>query len=395
VLVFAVVVCAGTALASPDAREVVTSALGAVARAFGLDPEPGPASSEPESSPATQLETSGGPRMGIGMEPGREQQSVNAADTDAEADPELPLSIGPDREIWPPTPTIPPATDIHPPSSPDALIAISVSSTQIDLAWTEVATETGYRIERSMDGETEWTTLGNTGQDVTTYSDVGLTPGTNYFYRVIASNAGGDSPTSGVTSATTATDPPSPPDGLTATSVSSTQIDLAWTDVATETGYRIERSLDGETEWATIATTGQDITTYNDVELSPGTNYFYRVIASNAGGDSPASGVTSATTATDPPSPPDDLTATSVSSTQIDLAWTDVATETSYRIERSLDGETEWTSIGVTDRDVTKFSDVELSPGTNYFYRVFATNVGGDSHASIVRSLSTAANRQS
>jgi fibronectin type 3 domain-containing protein len=395
VLVFAVVVCAGTALASPDARDVVTSALGAVARAFGLESDPGPASAEPESSRPAQQDSYGVPRMGIGVGPGREQQSVNAAQTGTEADSEPPLSIGPDREVWLPTPTIPPVTNIHPPSSPDALIAKSVSSTQIDLAWTNVATETGYRLERSLDGETGWTTIGNTGQDVTTFNVVGLSPSTNYFYRVIASNEGGDSPASGVTSATTATDPPSPPDAPSAASVSQTQVDLSWSDVATETGYRLERSLDGETEWTTIGTTGQDVTDYSDVGLTPGTNYFYRVIASNEGGDSPASGVTSATTTTDPPSPPDDLTASSVSSDQIDLSWSDVASETSYRIERSLDGETEWTTIGNTDRDVTTFSDRELSPGTNYFYRVFATNVGGDSHASMVSPLTTAAERQS
>jgi fibronectin type 3 domain-containing protein len=336
--------------------------------------------------------------MGIGVGPGREHQSVRSTGTDSEALPEVPPSIGPDREIWPPTPTIPPATIIHPPSPPDALLAQSVSSTQIDLSWDDVATETGYRIERSPDGDTGWSTISHTGQGVTRYSDVELSPGTTYHYRVFASNAGGDSPTSGVTSATTATDPPSPPDGLTATAISQTQIDLSWDDLTAETGYRIDRSLDGETDWDTIATTGQDITTYSDVELSPGTTYYYRVIASNVGGDSPASSVAWATTTSDPPSPPsppDNLIATPVSSNQIDLTWSDVATETGYRVERSLDGGTEWTTIGFTDRDVTRFSDIDLSPGTNYSYRVIATNVGGDSHASGVSHHTTTAERQS
>jgi hypothetical protein len=99
--------------------------------------------------------------------------------------------------------------------------AIASSPTQIDLEWTDVANETGYRLERS-DGSSGWTTVATTGQDVTSSSDTGLTPGTTYSYRVFATNAAGDSPASDVVSATTPTDPgqdgedptssPDPPD---------------------------------------------------------------------------------------------------------------------------------------------------------------------------------------
>jgi titin len=390
VVVFAVVIGAGTALASSDAREVVSSALGAVARAFGLEAQPRPESHEPDGSLASQPETYVGvPRIGTDVGPVREQESVNAVEA------ELALPVGPDREILPPTPPIPPGTEILPPIPPDALTALSVSSTQIDLAWNDVVTETGYRIERSLDGETEWTPVGTTGQDVTTFSDVELSPSTGYHYRVFANNAGGDSPTSSVATATTFTDPPSPPDALIATSMSSTQIDLEWTDVATETGYSIERSLDGETEWIPITTTDQDVKIYSDTGLSPGTNYYYRVFATNAGGDSPTSSVASATTATDPPSPPDTLTASSVSADQVDLSWNDVATETGYRIERSLDGENEWTPIGTTPQDVITYRDIGLSPGTSYYYRVIATNRGGDSLPSIASPITTTTAAQS
>ena len=66
-----------------------------------------------------------------------------------------------------------------------------------------------------------------------------------------------------------------------------------------ETGYRIERSADGTSGWTTIATTGQDVTTYTDAGLSSGTTYFYRLFAVNVGGESPPSNESSATTATD------------------------------------------------------------------------------------------------
>ena len=79
----------------------------------------------------------------------------------------------------------------------------SRSQTTIDLAWNDVANESGYRIERSTDGDTEWAASGNTGQDVTVYSDVGLERHTTYFYRVIATNEGGSAPPSNVVSETT------------------------------------------------------------------------------------------------------------------------------------------------------------------------------------------------
>jgi titin len=177
------------------------------------------------------------------------------------------------------------------------------SSTEIDLDWADVADETGYRVERSPDGENGWIPVVTTGQDVTTYSDTLPLPGTTYHYRVFATNAGADSPPSDVTSATTLIDLASPTI-VTAVAVSSTEIVLVWADVGTETGYRIERSPDGVNWWSILANTGQDVTTFSDTGLLPGTTYHYWVFATNAGGDSPPSDVVAATTGTDPAIPP-------------------------------------------------------------------------------------------
>jgi len=45
--------------------------------------------------------------------------------------------------------------------------------------------------------------IGTTGTDVTAYTDSALLPETTYLYRVVATNAGGDSPPSAVVSVTT------------------------------------------------------------------------------------------------------------------------------------------------------------------------------------------------
>jgi FtsP/CotA-like multicopper oxidase with cupredoxin domain len=88
-------------------------------------------------------------------------------------------------------------------------------------------------------------------------------------------------------------DPPAAPTALTATSVSSSQIDLAWNDNATdESGFSIERSLNG-TDFAPLDSVTADVTTYSDTTLNAATTYYYRVAAFNS---SAFSNIDSATT---------------------------------------------------------------------------------------------------
>lgn len=99
----------------------------------------------------------------------------------------------------------------------------------------------------------------------------------------------------------TVTAPPSAPTGLSANAVSESQIDLVWTDTAgTESGFKIERSLDGST-WSQITTVGANSTGFNDTGLSASTAYSYRVSAYNAYGDSAYSNIATATTLDPPP----------------------------------------------------------------------------------------------
>lgn len=85
---------------------------------------------------------------------------------------------------------------------------------------------------------------------------------------------------------------PNAPSNLTATAVSPTQINLAWTDNSdNESGFLIER-CDGNgkcTNFVQIAQTAADVNVFSNVGLTAGTNYTYRVRAFNAVGNSPYS----------------------------------------------------------------------------------------------------------
>ncbi|MDH3512007.1 MAG: fibronectin type III domain-containing protein, partial [Gammaproteobacteria bacterium] len=176
-----------------------------------------------------------------------------------------------------------------PPQAPSAMNATAVSDVQIDLQWNDNSSdESGFELQRSADGAS-WSALASVGTNNSSYSDSGLAPSTLYYYRVRAYNGGGSSGWSNTDSAQTLPPPPPPlaPTPLTATPISGERIDLVWTDVANENGYRLERSLDG-VSYGLVASPAADQNSYSDMGLSASTTYYYRVTAFNAGGDSPA-----------------------------------------------------------------------------------------------------------
>lgn len=77
---------------------------------------------------------------------------------------------------------------------------------------------------------------------------------------------------------------PYAPTNLSATTVSTAQINLAWTDNAfNELGYQIERKV-GAGPWIWLTTVGINATTFQDTGLTPATAYTYRVYAFNSNG---------------------------------------------------------------------------------------------------------------
>ncbi len=90
-----------------------------------------------------------------------------------------------------------------PPAAPSSLAASAVSSSQIDLSWTDnSADESGFSIERSTNGTT-FTLLTSVTANTNSYSDSGLTAATTYWYQVAAFNGSGSSAASNTASATT------------------------------------------------------------------------------------------------------------------------------------------------------------------------------------------------
>jgi Zn-dependent metalloprotease len=261
-----------------------------------------------------------------------------------------------------------PATTLPVPPAPTALGGASVSSSRIDLSWVDNASyEMGYRVERSPDGVT-FSQIKALGANATGYSNTGLAAETAYFYRVSATDGPNASAYSNVVQVATLAPPPAP-SNLTATALSSIQVALAWADnSAYEQGFRVERSTDG-VSFTQIASLGMNATSYSANSLTAGVTYHFRVRANDGPNVSAYSNVASATTLA-PPSGPASLTATPVSSSRVNLAWTDTASdESGFKVERSLDG-LSFTQIASVGANVTTYANTSLATGTSYYFRV-------------------------
>ncbi len=199
-----------------------------------------------------------------------------------------------------------------------------LSRGRIDLAWTDRSSvENSYVIEQSLDGAEQLVASGNHG-------------GQRYGIRRPRSVPRGGRPissASGLTATPPATIPPfstiatvttpafpSQPASVTATATAEGTITLTWADTTNETGYRMERSLNGTTGWSQVGTPAANATSFSDTGLAENTRYYYRLIALNAAGSSAPSVSANAVT---PLSTPGSVAATAVWSTRIDLTWTD------------------------------------------------------------------------
>ena len=176
------------------------------------------------------------------------------------------------------------------PIAPSSLTAVAISTSQIDLKWADNANnETGYQVERSQNGTT-FTKVADLAANAVAYQSTGLAPATDYYYRVRAVNAVGASGYSNTGSAKTQNIPvPGVPVNFTAVPTAPDLIQLRWAKPGGNATQIVIERAKGDGNFAQIAQVPATILQYEDKsELEPA-DYFYRIKAVNAGGDSPYS----------------------------------------------------------------------------------------------------------
>lgn len=275
------------------------------------------------------------------------------------------------------------------PPAPAGAATSTTSTTAISVTWTDGVGETGYTVEyKPLAAATcaaeDWTgsTPASLAANVASHPVTGLAMGSTYCFRVRAANAAGSS--SWTAALTQVTWLPAPT--LSALSgVTPTKIDLTWSNVTGNTGYKIERSLNNST-WNQLATPAADAVSHSDTTVSPNQIYYYRISAKNSAGVfSVVSNVQSVTT---PAYAAPVLTLSGMTSSQITLTWTDVF-NTGYKIERSLNNST-WTQINTPAQGAVSYVDTGLVAATLYYYRIATrNNTGGYTAWSTVKSATT------
>lgn len=282
-------------------------------------------------------------------------------------------------------------TTLAAPNAPTNLTATAATTSQINLTWVDNSgNETGFKIERKTGPSGTWSQISTVGAGITTFSSTGLTAGTQYYYRIRAYNAAGDS---GYSNERYGITYPSAPSSLTVTaSTTAVSITLNWVNTGGDSyrSFYVQRKTGSGGAWSGIAyiPDSSRATYTDDYALAIGTTYYYRVYASNPSGNSAYSNERYATTL-NVPSIPTLSTPTSPSASQISLSWSNVSYEQGYKIERSPNGSSSWVQVGATNANVTTYTDSGLSAGTTYYYRVRAYNAAGNSGYSSIKSRIT------
>jgi titin len=272
------------------------------------------------------------------------------------------------------------------PTTSPTIDAVASGSFAVGIYWstTRVPNIDGYRAERSLDNEVSWVTAGTSGPFQSFFGDHDRTPEQRVCYRVIAFNRVGDAPASNTDCITAA----APVTDLVATPGGNDVVELRWTDPSrVNTGYSLEMLqfsygyYGGYEYWGQIATIG-DVTSHRVGGLNGGQYYQFRLIplAPDGQGDpsEPAGSLTE-----HPPAAPTNLGPTTVTSTGVELRWTDNSTDEAAFVITRCDGAPQdcgvtigFAHIAAVATNVTEYTDTQVEVGATYTYQILAYKNG-------------------
>jgi hypothetical protein len=260
-------------------------------------------------------------------------------------------------------------------NAPSGLAAVAVSSSQINLYWTDNSSnEDGFEVHRSVNGA-PFTLLAPTAPNAVSYSNLGLSPATSYCYQVRAyRRTGKNTAYSAFSTSACATTAPAAPSNTNVTPASSNVVDVTWTDnSATEDGFRVERAASSQGTWTLVAVTPANVTSYREWYVPAEQLVCYRVTGFGPGGSSDPSNVDCTT----PPAAPAGLTATPTADNAIALAWAPGSgVQDGYEVQRS-DPSGIWTVIANLPANAASHRDAAVSTDIPYSYRLRAKKDGG------------------
>jgi len=265
------------------------------------------------------------------------------------------------------------------PNPPTGVTATALSYSAISVSWNSSSGATRYKVYRSTYSSGNYSYV--TTRSSTSYTDSGLNSNTTYYYKIKACSSSTSSSCSNLStsygSATTLSNVPNPPTGVTATAQSSSSIYINWNNVSGAYHYRLYRSTSYGGSYYEIYNNSSSY--YTDTGLSSNTTYYYKVKACSGNSSSSCSNYSSIVNATtNEPTPPSTTISNFAGSTanQVVIHWQYRSPYSTYKIYRSTSGPTgSFTYIGqrtnVTGSGNANYTDTNnVQPQTEYCYYV-------------------------
>lgn len=273
------------------------------------------------------------------------------------------------------------------PSTPGTPAVSGVGATSATLSWATPSSNGA-----SLDRTSGQVSRNSTFTDIvaswdsgwaTSRSVAGLPKGTTLYARVRAHNSVGWSPYSGTRTITTGTTVPSAPGTPVLEDATATGVTVRWAAPADDGGitlaeYTVQRATDALFS-ADLHAAALGATTLQVTGLAPGTEYWWRVRAANAVGDSEWSETASVTTPAVPPGAPPEPALTNVLATSMTVTYSAPADDGGSEIQSyEIQATDALFGASVTSPDTEPpYVVVGLSPATTYYVRVRAINAQG------------------
>ncbi|XP_078070241.1 receptor-type tyrosine-protein phosphatase delta isoform X8 [Mustelus asterias] len=221
------------------------------------------------------------------------------------------------------------------------------------------------------------------GVATTRYSVGGLSPYSDYEFRVIAvNNIGQGPPSEPIETRTGEQAPSSPPRSVQARMLSTTTMLIQWEEPEEANGqirgYRVYYTMDPQqhiNNWQKHNVDDSMLTTI--ANLTPETTYTVRVLAFTSVGDGPHSPEIQVKTQQGVPSQPNNFKAEPKSDTSIMLSWTPPRQDTIIRYELYYREREYGKEQLVTFEPKTTYLLEDLKPNTMYFFRLAARSEHG------------------
>lgn len=258
--------------------------------------------------------------------------------------------------------------------------AAGSSATKITVSWTAVTDAESYDIYRSTSEKGTYVKVGSAEGSATSYTDSKLKMTKKYYYKVEAKIKGYKATgTSGMSKAVSSY--PVRQTSITSAGVNSDgQLQVTWQKITGCKGYELYRSTAAAGQYELLTTTSSSKTvTYVDNAATAGTTYYYKVRPIGKYDGKTIYGKYSTVVSGILLTAPADVKIVSVSENQLDVSWSAVTGATGYVVYRSTELNGTYTEVGATTASQTTFSDITVTAGVTYYYKIKAVDAYNNS----------------